>query len=74
MIGLGIRLTLNGGREAAARLVIIATAVALGVGMLLITLAAINGVNSQNGRYAWLETESDDESARIDGRIRSGGG
>ncbi len=56
MIALGLRLTLNGGKEAVARLVIIAAAVALGVGMLLITLAAINGVNSQNGRYAWLET------------------
>ena len=35
---------------------IIAVAVALGVGMLLITLAGINAVNAQNARYAWLET------------------
>jgi hypothetical protein len=58
MIRLGLRLTLNGGREAAVRLVIIALAVALGVGMLLITLAGINGVNAQNARYAWLETSN----------------
>jgi hypothetical protein len=56
MIRLGLRLTLKGGREAAARLVITSIAVALGVGMLLITLAAINAVNAQNAKYAWLET------------------
>jgi hypothetical protein len=58
MIRLGLRLTLNGGREAAARLALIAVAVAIGVSMLLITLAGINAVNSQNARYAWLETGS----------------
>ncbi|SOD72798.1 FtsX-like permease family protein [Jatrophihabitans sp. GAS493] len=56
MIRLGLRLTLNGGREAVVRLVISAAAVALGVGMLLITLAGINAVNSQNARFSWLET------------------
>ncbi|SDJ37362.1 FtsX-like permease family protein [Frankineae bacterium MT45] len=56
MIRLGLRLTLTGGREAAVRLVISAAAVALGVGMLLITLAGINAVNSQNARFGWLET------------------
>jgi hypothetical protein len=56
MIRLSLRLTFNGGREAIVRLVIIALAVALGVGLLLTTLAGINAVNSQNGRYAWLET------------------
>ena len=39
MIRLGLRLTLAGGREAVTRLVIIAAAVALGVGLLLTTLA-----------------------------------
>ncbi|HEY2044907.1 MAG TPA: hypothetical protein VGH11_19685, partial [Jatrophihabitans sp.] len=58
MIRLGLRLTLTGGREAAVRLIITALAVALGVGMLLITLAGINAVNAQNARYAWLETSS----------------
>jgi hypothetical protein len=58
MIRLGLRLTLSGGREAAARLIMIVAAVALGVGMLLTTLAGINAVNTQNGRYAWLETDA----------------
>jgi hypothetical protein len=56
VIRFGLRLTLRGGREAATRLVAIAIAVALGVGMLLIAVAGINAVNSQNSRYAWLET------------------
>ncbi|MEU4676292.1 FtsX-like permease family protein [Micromonospora sp. NPDC023737] len=56
MIRFALRLSLAGGREAAARLVIIATAVALGVGMLLTTLAGMNAVGAQNQRYAWLNT------------------
>jgi hypothetical protein len=56
VIRFGLRLALRGGREAAARLLIITAAVALGVGLLLVTLAGINAVNSQNARYAWLET------------------
>jgi hypothetical protein len=31
--------------------------VTLGVGLLLVTLAGINAVNSQNARYAWLESQ-----------------
>lgn len=58
MIRLGLRLTLRGGREAAVRLALIGVAVALGVGMLLVTLAGINAVNSQNARYGWLATGS----------------
>ncbi|MCW2862217.1 MAG: hypothetical protein JWP48_3925 [Actinoallomurus sp.] len=56
MISFGLRLTLRGGREAAVRLVVTAAAVALGVGLLLVTLAGINGVNTQNARYAWLNS------------------
>ena len=56
MIRLGLRLTFSAGREAIIRLTIIAVATALGVGMLLVTLAGINAVNSQNARYAWLNT------------------
>jgi hypothetical protein len=56
VIRFGLRLTVRGGREAATRLVLISTAVALGVGLLLATLAGINAVNTQNGRYAWLES------------------
>ncbi len=56
MIRFGLRLTVAGGREAVGRLVTIATAVALGVGLLLATLAGINAVDEQNKRYAWFNT------------------
>src|SRR5581483_5795395 len=56
MIPLSLRLILSGGREAIVRLVILVVAVAVGVGLLLTTLAGINAVNAQNARYAWLET------------------
>ncbi|SCF34841.1 FtsX-like permease family protein [Micromonospora viridifaciens] len=56
MIRFAVRLSVAGGREAAARLVIIAAAVALGVGMLLTTLAGMNAVGAQNQRQAWLNT------------------
>jgi hypothetical protein len=53
---LGLRLTLASGREAIIRLVAIAAAVALGVGVLLVTLAGINAVHAQSVRTAWLTT------------------
>ncbi|WP_329578967.1 ABC transporter permease [Kitasatospora sp. NBC_01250] len=56
MIRLGLRLTVGGGREAAARLAVIAAATALGVGLLLSTLAATNAVTTQNDRNAWLNS------------------
>ncbi|MFJ8577211.1 FtsX-like permease family protein [Micromonospora sp. NPDC093277] len=56
MIRFGLRLSLAGGREAATRLLIIAAAVALGVGMLLATVAGMNAVGAQNQRYGWLNT------------------
>jgi hypothetical protein len=56
MIRLGLRLAVAGGREAVTRLVIIAAAVALGVGLLLATVTGINAVHAQNARYAWLTT------------------
>jgi hypothetical protein len=58
VIRLGLRLTLNGGREAAVRLVVTAAAVALGVGLLLIALSGMNALNAQNARTAWLNTGS----------------
>ncbi len=58
MTRLGLRLTLKGGKEAAVRLTIIVGAVAVGVGMLLIVLAGMNGINAQNARSAWLNTGS----------------
>jgi len=56
MIRLGLRLTLNGGKEAAIRLIITIAAVAIGVGLLLIALAGMNAINAQNARSAWLNT------------------
>ncbi|GAA3214275.1 FtsX-like permease family protein [Dactylosporangium siamense] len=54
MIRFGVRLTLAGGREALVRLVVMAGAVALGVWLLVSTLAAVNAVDGQFGRFAAL--------------------
>jgi len=56
VIRLGLRLAVSGGREAVVRLVILAVAVGLGVGLLLTALSATNAVKVQNDRYAWLWT------------------
>ena len=56
MIRLGLRLTLASGREAALRVLVTATAVALGVGLLLACLAGVNGLHAQADRGAWLDT------------------
>ncbi|MGA8368632.1 MAG: FtsX-like permease family protein [Acidimicrobiales bacterium] len=56
MIRLGLRLTLQSGREAALRLLVTAAAVALGVGLFLMALAGVNGLHAQTDRGAWLDT------------------
>jgi hypothetical protein len=56
VIRLGARLAVAGGREAITRLALIAVAVAVGSALLLATLAGLNAVQTQNARYAWLET------------------
>ena len=56
MIRLGLRLAVSGGREAVVRLIILAAAVGLGVGLLLTVISAVNAVSVQNDRYAWLDT------------------
>jgi hypothetical protein len=66
VIRLGLRLTLVGGREAAIRLAITSAAVAVGVTLLVITLAGINAVDAQNDRYAWLETGVAPDSRPMD--------
>jgi hypothetical protein len=58
MIRIGLRLTLGSGRDAALRLAVTATAVALGVGLLLACLAAVNGLHAQTDRGAWLDTSA----------------
>jgi hypothetical protein len=67
MIRLGLRLSIAGGREALTRLALIAIAVAIGVGLLLTTLASINAVNTQNARYGWLETGYAEPAAPVAG-------
>ena len=56
MIRLGLRLSLNGGKEAMLRVFVTAAAVALGVGLLLAALAGVNGLNAQTDRGAWLDS------------------
>ncbi|MER6123643.1 FtsX-like permease family protein [Streptomyces sp. NPDC001795] len=56
MIAFALRLAVSGGREAIARLVMIAAAVAIGVGLLLSTFASMNAVDRTNQRQVWLDT------------------
>ncbi|MCU7826386.1 FtsX-like permease family protein [Kitasatospora sp. DSM 101779] len=56
MIALALRLSVSGGREALARLLSIAAAVAVGVSLLLSTLAGINAVDASNERQLWWNT------------------
>jgi len=56
VIGVGLRLVFNGGREAITRLVVVAIAVGLGVGLLLTALAATNAVAAWSNRHAWQWT------------------
>ncbi|HEX7131935.1 MAG TPA: FtsX-like permease family protein, partial [Iamia sp.] len=57
MIRLGVRLAVAGGREAVLQLAMVAVAVAVGVGLLLATRASTHAFETQNQRYAWLETD-----------------
>jgi hypothetical protein len=56
VIPLGLRLVFSGGREAVTRLVVLAVAVGLGVGLLLTAVAATNAVTAWNNSHAWLWT------------------
>ena len=56
MISLGLRLVVNGGREAVTRLVILTVAAGLGVGLLLTAVAATNAAVTWNNRHAWFWT------------------
>ncbi|MFI6848116.1 FtsX-like permease family protein [Kitasatospora sp. NPDC050467] len=68
MIHFALRLAVSGGREAVARLVMIAAAVAIGVGLLLSTLASINAVGKSNERVLWTNSgaASRTETAPVD--------
>jgi hypothetical protein len=54
VIRFGLRLVFVGGREAAIRLAVMAGAVALGVWLLVSTLAGVNAVDNQFARYGAL--------------------
>jgi FtsX-like permease family protein len=58
VIPLGLRLVLSGGREALTRLVVLAVAVGLGVGLLLTAVAATNAAVTWNNRHGWFWTGS----------------
>jgi hypothetical protein len=74
VIRLGLRLAVSGGREAVVRLVILAAAVGIGVGLLLTVISAVNAVGVQNDRYAWLDTGIPAaSSAQASGAQASGG-
>jgi len=56
VIRLGLRLVVSGGREALTRLVVLAVAVGLGVGLLLTAVAATNAALTWNNRHGWFWT------------------
>jgi hypothetical protein len=56
VIRLSLRLVISGGREAVTRLVVLAVAVGLGVGLLLTAVAATNAALTWNNRHAWFWT------------------
>ncbi|MET9398502.1 FtsX-like permease family protein [Kitasatospora sp. NPDC002965] len=68
MIAFALRLAVGGGRAAAVRLLTITAAVAIGVGLLLSTLASINAVEKSNDRALWLNSAaaSRNETAPVD--------
>jgi len=53
MVRLGLRLSLNGGREALVRLGLIGAAVAIGVVVLLSVPAEFHGLQATNARQCW---------------------
>jgi hypothetical protein len=69
VIRLGLRLAVSGGREAVVRLVVVAAAVGIGVGLLLTVISAVNAVGMQNDRYAWLDTGAPAASGGAGARV-----
>ncbi|WP_327072759.1 ABC transporter permease [Kitasatospora purpeofusca] len=68
MITFALRLAVSGGRQAVARLLTITAATAVGVGLLLSTLAAVNAVGAANDRMLWSNSgaKSRTETANVD--------
>jgi hypothetical protein len=61
MTGLGLRLVISGDRETVTRLLVLAAAAGLGVGLLLTTVATTNAVTTWNNRHAWMWTGTSSE-------------
>ncbi|MFG2044668.1 FtsX-like permease family protein [Dactylosporangium sp. NPDC048998] len=66
MIGFGLRLAVASGREALLRFVVIAVAVALGVGLLLSTAAGVRALEAQAGRAGWIAAQPADAAPAAD--------
>ncbi|HTX27196.1 MAG TPA: FtsX-like permease family protein [Streptosporangiaceae bacterium] len=59
MIGLGLRLATNSGREALTRLIVTTVAVAVGVALLLAVLAEFHAFQADANRVCWECTQGD---------------
>ncbi|WP_327675024.1 FtsX-like permease family protein [Kitasatospora sp. NBC_00458] len=66
MIPFALRLAVSGGRAAVLRLLTITAAVAIGVGLLLSTLASINAVEKSNDRVLWLNSAAASRTGTAD--------
>lgn len=66
MIRLGLHFSIRGGRESVIRMAVTATAVALGVALLLLTLAGISALHAQDRRTAWLATSQHNRRPSVD--------
>jgi len=58
MIALGLRVVLRGGRESAARIAAIAAGVAVGVVLILLAIATLNGLHTRDLHSGWLATST----------------
>jgi hypothetical protein len=71
MYRLGLRLTLNSGREPFVRLVVTAAAVAVGVAIMLCVLADFHAFTTTNNRPSWESTQGQPVTADYAGATNS---
>jgi hypothetical protein len=65
MIALGLRVVLRGGRESAARIAAIAAGVAVGVVLILLAIATLNGLHTRDRHSGWLATSAHNRQPSI---------
>ena len=58
MIALGLRVVLRGGRESAIRIAAIGAGVAMGVVLILLAIATLNGLHTRDLHSGWLATSA----------------